>query len=174
MFPKICWMRGESRRRSELRYFSRRLRPLEGRVNRSSDRPQFPSCARCKLSRRKQIIEEHFGAISGEEDWSPRYNIASTQPVAVIRQNPKEPTRELSLMRWGLIPRWAKDSSAAAANANEYGRSPRARGQQLSKHVPYCLRPVLSSLANQSVRTLESLGALHFHFPVVICTRPNN
>jgi putative SOS response-associated peptidase YedK len=75
-------------------------------------------CGRCKLSRRKQIIEEHFDAISGEEDWSPRYNIAPTQPVAVIRQNPKEPTRELSLMRWGLIPRWAKDSSAAARLIN--------------------------------------------------------
>ena len=66
----------------------------------------------------KQIIEEHFDAISGEEDWSQRYNIAPTQPVAVIRQNPKEPTRELSRMRWGLIPRWAKDSSAAARLIN--------------------------------------------------------
>ena len=75
-------------------------------------------CGRCKLSGRKQIIEEHFDAISGEEDWSPRYNIAPTQPVAVIRQNPKEPTRELSLMRWGLIPRWAEDSSAAARLIN--------------------------------------------------------
>jgi putative SOS response-associated peptidase YedK len=40
------------------------------------------------------------------EDWVPRYNIAPTQPLAVIRQNPKEPVRELSLMRWGLIPSW--------------------------------------------------------------------
>jgi len=29
------------------------------------------------------------------EDWVPRYNIAPTQPVAVICQNPKEPVREL-------------------------------------------------------------------------------
>jgi GNAT superfamily N-acetyltransferase len=43
-------------------------------------------CGRYRLSRRKQIIEEHFDAISGEEDWNPRYNIAPTQPVAVIRQ----------------------------------------------------------------------------------------
>jgi putative SOS response-associated peptidase YedK len=35
-------------------------------------------------------------------------------PVAVIRQNPKEPVRELSMMRWGLIPSWAKDASGAA------------------------------------------------------------
>jgi putative SOS response-associated peptidase YedK len=42
------------------------------------------------------------------------YNIAPTQPIPVIRQNPKEPVRELSLMRWGLIRSWAKDPSAAS------------------------------------------------------------
>ena len=57
---------------------------------------------------RKQIIEEHFDSVSGEEDWSPRYNIAPTQPIPVIRQNPKEPIRQLSLMRWGLIPSLGK------------------------------------------------------------------
>jgi putative SOS response-associated peptidase YedK len=56
------------------------------------------------LSRRKQIVEEYFDTVSGDEDWNPRYNIAPTQPVPVIRQNPKEPIRELSLMKWGLIP----------------------------------------------------------------------
>jgi len=38
--------------------------------------------------------------------------------VPVIHQNPKEPIRELSLMRWGLIPSWAKDSSVAASMIN--------------------------------------------------------
>jgi putative SOS response-associated peptidase YedK len=53
---------------------------------------------------RCQIIEEHFDSVSGEDDWSPRYNIAPTQPIPVIRQNPEEPVRELWLLRWGLIP----------------------------------------------------------------------
>jgi putative SOS response-associated peptidase YedK len=75
-------------------------------------------CGRYRLSRRKQIIEEHFDSVPGEEDWVPRCNIAPTQPIPVIRQNPKEPIRELSLMRWGLIPSWAKDSSAAAQMIN--------------------------------------------------------
>lgn len=75
-------------------------------------------CGRYRLSRRKQIIEEHFDAISGDEDWSPRYNIAPTQSVPVIRQNPKQPIREISLMRWGLIPHWAKDASSAASTIN--------------------------------------------------------
>jgi len=75
-------------------------------------------CGRYRLSRRKQIIEEHFDAISGEEDWRPRFNIAPTQPVPVIRQHPKEPVRQFSLMRWGLIPHWAKDASIATCTIN--------------------------------------------------------
>jgi putative SOS response-associated peptidase YedK len=75
-------------------------------------------CGRYKLSRRKQVVEEHFDSVSGEEDWTPRFNIAPTQPVPAIRQNPKEPIRQLSLMRWGLIPSWAKDSSGAASMIN--------------------------------------------------------
>jgi putative SOS response-associated peptidase YedK len=75
-------------------------------------------CGRYRLSRRKQILEEHFACVSDEPDWTPRYNIAPTQPIPVIRQNTKEPIRELSLMLWGLIPSWAKDSSAAASMIN--------------------------------------------------------
>jgi putative SOS response-associated peptidase YedK len=75
-------------------------------------------CGRYRLSRRKQIIEEHFDAVSGEEDWGARYNIAPTQPIPVIRQNPKELVREFSLMRWGLVPSWAKDPSVAATMIN--------------------------------------------------------
>jgi putative SOS response-associated peptidase YedK len=75
-------------------------------------------CGRYRLSRRKQLVEEYFDTESDESEWTPRYNIAPSQPVPVIRQNPKEPRRELSLMRWGLIPSWAKDASVAARMIN--------------------------------------------------------
>lgn len=75
-------------------------------------------CGRYRLSRRKQLVEEYFDSVSGEEEWTPRYNIAPTQPVPVIRQNPKEPVRELSLMKWGLIPSWAPNPSVAAKMIN--------------------------------------------------------
>src|ERR1700676_2835227 len=78
----------------------------------------LPMCGRYRLSRRKKLVEEYFDSASGEEDWIPRYNIAPTQPVPVIRQNPKEPVRQLSLIRWGLIPSWSKDSSTAASMIN--------------------------------------------------------
>jgi putative SOS response-associated peptidase YedK len=80
-------------------------------------------CGRYRLSRRKQIIEEHFDSVSGEEYWSPRYNVAPTQPVPIIRQHPKEPRRDLSLVRWGLIPSWAKDASGAAGMINARSES---------------------------------------------------
>ena len=75
-------------------------------------------CGRYRLSRRKQIIEEYFDVSSDIDDWNPRFNIAPTQPVPVVRQHPKEPRRDLALMRWGLIPAWAKDASGAARMIN--------------------------------------------------------
>jgi hypothetical protein len=67
-------------------------------------------CGRYYLSRRKQLIQEYFDT-SDEVDWEPRYNIAPSQSVGIIRQDPAQPERRFSLARWGLIPYWAKDAS---------------------------------------------------------------
>src|ERR1700756_5147603 len=75
-------------------------------------------CGRYRLSRRKQIIEEHFETAPWDDDWSPRYNIAPTQQIPVVRQHPKEPLRQLSLMKWGLVPNWARDASIATGTIN--------------------------------------------------------
>jgi len=75
-------------------------------------------CGRYRLSRHKEVIEEHFDTADWQDDWSPRYNIAPTQPVPVIRQHPKEPVRQLSSFQWGLIPYWSKDPSIATATIN--------------------------------------------------------
>jgi putative SOS response-associated peptidase YedK len=75
-------------------------------------------CGRYRLSRRKQIIEQYFGSAPWDDDWNPRFNIAPTQRVPVIRQHPKKPIRQLSLMKWGLIPHWAKDPTIASSTIN--------------------------------------------------------
>ena len=41
----------------------------------------------------------------------PRYNAAPTQDLAVVRFNPQTGSRSLDLLRWGLVPLWAKDLS---------------------------------------------------------------
>jgi len=57
-------------------------------------------CGRYRLSRRKQISEEHLDTADGQDDWSLRDNIAPTQPVPVIRQHPKEPIRQILSLPW--------------------------------------------------------------------------
>ena len=46
----------------------------------------------------------------------PRYNIAPTQDVAVVRAAGHQ--RQLALLRWGLVPRWAKDLSIGSKTFN--------------------------------------------------------
>ncbi len=48
---------------------------------------------------------------------APRYNIAPTQPVAIVRAA-EDGGREMVLARWGLIPSWAKDPSVGARMIN--------------------------------------------------------
>lgn len=75
-------------------------------------------CGRYKLGRGREAFLKYFGADRDTYDWSPRFNIAPTQQVPVIRQDPKEPNRRLSDMRWGLVPNWAKDLSVGAQMIN--------------------------------------------------------
>ena len=74
-------------------------------------------CGRYRLSRDgKQIVEDF--AVEDEIEWSPRYNIAPTDPVPVIRQDRKKPVRHFTRMRWGLIPFWAKDIAIGVKTIN--------------------------------------------------------
>jgi len=54
---------------------------------------------------------------SEPEDWRARYNVAPTQRVVVVRATP-EGGRELTLLRWGLIPSWAKDPTIGSRLIN--------------------------------------------------------
>ncbi len=47
-----------------------------------------------------------------------RYNVAPTQDVPVIRHPKDRPGRELVMMRWGLVPFWAKDIAIGAKMIN--------------------------------------------------------
>jgi putative SOS response-associated peptidase YedK len=75
-------------------------------------------CGRYRLSRRKEILAEHMDTDFDELDWEPRYNIAPTQPVPVVRRVSSDSSRQATMLRWGLIPSWAADSKVAAQNIN--------------------------------------------------------
>lgn len=74
-------------------------------------------CGRYRLTRDGNQIVEDF-SIEGEVEWAPRYNIAPTDPVATIRQDRNNPVRHFALMRWGLIPFWAKDRNIGLRTIN--------------------------------------------------------
>ncbi len=75
-------------------------------------------CGRYRLSRRKEVFAEHFHADISDFYWEPRYNIAPTQQVPVIRLHERAVTRRASLVCWGLIPYWAKSPSIATSTIN--------------------------------------------------------
>jgi putative SOS response-associated peptidase YedK len=49
-------------------------------------------------------------------EFVPRYNIAPTQNMAVVLQ--PDGARQLDVMRWGLIPSWAKEAKIASSLIN--------------------------------------------------------
>jgi putative SOS response-associated peptidase YedK len=64
-------------------------------------------CSRYSLTSPPEAVRALFG-YEDEPDFPPRYNIAPTQPVAIVRVGPAG-RREFRLVRWGLIPSWCKD-----------------------------------------------------------------
>jgi putative SOS response-associated peptidase YedK len=71
-------------------------------------------CGRFTLYSSKKIIADLF-RLHGIPNLAPRYNISPSQQVAVVRATQTD--RELAMLRWGLIPGWAKDSKIAPINA---------------------------------------------------------
>lgn len=72
-------------------------------------------CGRYTLTSGGEAVAQQF-QLAETPQLAPRYNIAPTQPVAVVRG--PAGGRELALLRWGLIPSWAKDLSVGARMIN--------------------------------------------------------
>ena len=63
-------------------------------------------CGRFVLTATPEELEALFGYLDGEA-FPPRYNIAPTQPIAIVRM--WSGARCFALVRWGLIPAWVED-----------------------------------------------------------------
>jgi len=64
-------------------------------------------CSRYSLTSPHEAVRRYF-AYANEAVFPPRYNIAPTQPVAIVRLDARG-KREMALVRWGLVPSWVKD-----------------------------------------------------------------
>ena len=66
-------------------------------------------CGRFAFYSPSEAAAALFG-VSASVEVQPRFNIAPTQFIAAIR-NGEDAGRELVMLRWGLVPFWAKDPS---------------------------------------------------------------
>jgi putative SOS response-associated peptidase YedK len=65
-------------------------------------------CGRFVLTSPLEAVHDLF-RVPERPNLEARYNIAPTQDVWIVRRNRDRSGRELSRVRWGLVPFWAKD-----------------------------------------------------------------
>ena len=92
-------------------------------------------CGRFALHAHPDVVKLQFG-LAALPQFEPRYNIAPTLPVLIIRKEGS------ATVRWGLVPHWAKDPSMGArmnnARAETVAEKPAFRDAYRSRR---CLIP---------------------------------
>lgn len=84
-------------------------------------------CGRYTITTDQTQLAERFNAAPPSELIQPRFNVAPTQMLPVLLN---EGERQIQLLRWGLIPRWAKEPS------NDYSMI-NARAETLEEKTTY-------------------------------------
>jgi putative SOS response-associated peptidase YedK len=89
-------------------------------------------CGRYTIRVDAGLLARRFGVAMPElPSFTPRYNVAPTQQLPVVVHGN---ARRLAVMRWGLIPRWAKDGAIGTKMIN-------ARAETLTEKPSF--RPLL-------------------------------
>jgi putative SOS response-associated peptidase YedK len=77
-------------------------------------------CGRYSVTSSPEIFRTVFG-YEDQPNFPPRYNVAPTQPIAIVRL--VERKRQFALVRWGLLPSWVKDPKTFTLLINARGES---------------------------------------------------
>jgi putative SOS response-associated peptidase YedK len=77
-------------------------------------------CGRFVSARKRLELLEEFAVERDRvaEDRAPDYNVAPTKRIYAVLSDRDDSERELRLVRWGLVPSWAKDTSGGARMIN--------------------------------------------------------
>lgn len=78
-------------------------------------------CGRYMITSPLEAVRALFGVEEGI-NLAPRYNVAPTQDVPVVRLG-EDGRRHLAMLRWGLVPHWAADLSIGSKMINARGES---------------------------------------------------
>ena len=74
-------------------------------------------CGRYSFNQVAEAIADKF-QVKEVPPLSPRYNIAPTQQIATVSVSSESLERQFKMLRWGLIPSWAKDAKMGAKLIN--------------------------------------------------------
>jgi putative SOS response-associated peptidase YedK len=77
-------------------------------------------CGRYAITSAPEAIRRLFG-YDEQPNFPPRYNVAPTQPVPIVRMVAGK--RHFALVRWGFIPSWVKDPRSFSLLINARGES---------------------------------------------------
>ena len=74
-------------------------------------------CGRFSLTLPVEAMGRLFG-FDERPNIAPRYNIAPSQEIAVVRRRGEAMQRELAMLRWGFVPAWARDPESGPKPIN--------------------------------------------------------
>jgi putative SOS response-associated peptidase YedK len=98
-------------------------------------------CGRYSITTPLEAMRGLFD-FEGTPNLRPRYNVAPSQDVPIVRAREGGAGREIAQVRWGLVPGWAKDLSISAklinARAESVAQKPsfRAAFKRLHRLLP--------------------------------------
>lgn len=85
-------------------------------------------CGRFSLTLPVEAMGRLFGFAPDEAPaLTPRYNIAPSQGVAIVRRREDTAARELVLVQWGFVPAWARDPASMRQPINARGETVEAK-----------------------------------------------
>jgi len=91
-------------------------------------------CGRYGRRSDKQRIAEwmqaHDTGVFDDSYYAPSYNVAPQSMQPIVRLDSETSQRELTVMRWGLVPFWSKDGKAGYSTIN-------ARAETVTTSVTY-------------------------------------
>ncbi|MEL6622507.1 MAG: SOS response-associated peptidase [Pseudomonadota bacterium] len=98
-------------------------------------------CSRFAMTSPPEAVRSYFSHRPAEP-FPPRYNIAPTQPVHIVRTS-EAGQRELVLVRWGLIPSWVKNPGEFTTLINARSETAREKPSfRAAMRHKRCLFPV--------------------------------
>jgi putative SOS response-associated peptidase YedK len=87
-----------------------------GRSRRADTLPTV--CGRYATTRSAADLSALFEAVDDTAGLAPRYNVAPTDPVPLVRMSRRRGERVLSVASWGLLPAWARDPRVGSRMIN--------------------------------------------------------